>query len=240
MKEGVLERAGDKDGHFRRVVKECDDIDFLNADDKTVDIKLPFGLHELAETMPGNIIGIAGEVNSGKTALLLNIARDNMDRFKIYYFSSEMGAAELKKRLKGFDLPLSDWKRVKFKERADDFADVIESGEGVINIIDFLEVYKDFYEIGGKMADIHRKLKGAVAVVAVQKNPGCDAGLGGWRGVEKPRLYLNISTSNVCRIVKAKNWVDPKFNPNNKETRYKLYRGCQLSQVGGWNDPIKK
>ena len=45
-----------------------------------------------------------------------------------------------------------------------------KAGEGVINIIDFLEVYKDFYEIGGKMADIHRKLKGAVAVVAVQKN----------------------------------------------------------------------
>lgn len=236
--EGVLEHTGIRNGQYRLIKNECDDIDFLNADDRALDIWLPFGLNRMAETMPGNIVVIAGVPNAGKTAFLLNIARYNWDKFKIFYFSSEMAESELKKRLKNFnETTLTEWhEKVKFKERSDDFADVIKPGEGIINIVDFLEVYKDFYEVGGKLANIHRKLKGAVAVVAIQKNPGATTGLGGWRGVEKPRLYLNIGMDNICQIVKAKNWAT-KENPNGKQTKYIIRDGCNLSQSGKWHVP---
>ena len=55
---------------------------------------------------------------------------------------------------------------------------------GNINIIDFLEISENFYEIGGRLREIHDKLKGAVAVVALQKNAGTQTGLGGYRGME--------------------------------------------------------
>lgn len=240
VEEGVLERVPGKDGTYRKVDNECPDIEFWTAEDKPLDLWLPLGLNRLAETMPGNIIVFSGVPDAGKTAFLLNTARYNWERFKVWYFSSEMGETELKKRLKNFnDTSLDDWKEhVKFKERSGDFADVIKPGKGVVNIIDFLEIHKDFFEIGEKLAAIHCKLKGAVAVVALQKNPGADTGLGGWRGVEKPRLYVNIEKSNICTILKAKNWATTE-NPNGKQTRFKIYAGCNLTQVGGWHYPQK-
>lgn len=233
--DGVIERAGKRNGEFRKIDNACDDIDFLNAACEPVSLWLPFGLDRMVEVMPGNIIVIAGEPDAGKTAFLLNVARYNMDRVKVSYFSSEMGDSELRKRLsKFYDTALSEWIAVKFKERADNFGDVIKSGAGNLNVIDFLEIHDNFYEIGGKLAEIHRKLKGAVAIVALQKNQGAETGLGGFRGLEKPRLYITMSRQNVCRIVKAKNWKTSE-NPNGKSIRYKIRDGCNLSQIGEWH-----
>ena len=110
----------------------------------------------------------------------------------------------------------------------------IRHREVVEEIIDFLEIHDNFYEVGGKMAEIHNKLKGAIAIIALQKNPGTDTGLGGFRGPEKPRLYITMSRSNYCKIVKAKNWATSE-NPNGKMIRYKIYQGCNLYSKGDWH-----
>jgi hypothetical protein len=207
-------------------------MDWLNCETKTVPLCLPFGLHKLVEIMPGNIILVAGSPNAGKTAFLLNIIRYNMSKFKIHYFNSEMGSGELKKRLSKFDdILLKNWKFTAY-ERGGQFQDVIKSGEGKINIIDFLEIYENFYEISKPLAEIHKKLKDAIAIVALQKNPGCDTGLGGYRTLEKPRLALSID-SGVLKIVKAKNWRTAE-NPNGQQIRFKLVNGCSLKQEGDW------
>jgi hypothetical protein len=143
-----------------------------------------------------------------------------------------MGSGELKKRLSKFDdIILRDWK-FKAYERAGQFQDVIKSGEGKINIIDFLEIYENFYEISKPLAGIHKKLNGAIAIVALQKNPGCDRGLGGYRTLEKPRLALSID-SGLLKIVKAKNWRTGE-NPNGKQHKFKLVGGCNLISQGDW------
>lgn len=235
VKEGVLERVPNRNGVYRKVDTEIESIDFLNADTETVDLWLPFDIHEKVEVMPGNIIVVAGSPDAGKTAFLLNVIRQNQDKFEIHYFNSEMGNSELRKRLDKFeDITLSDWK---FKpwERSDNFADVIKPGKGKINIIDFLEIHDNFYEIGGKLAEIHKKLKGAVAVVALQKNPGIKVGLGGYRGLEKPRLYLAMD-SGAITITKAKNWATSE-NPNGLEYRFKIVGGCKFIKVQGWHKP---
>lgn len=237
QKDGLIEKYGDRRGCYRRVEKEYEEMDFVNAPTHAVDIKLPFGTSKFVEIMPGNIIVVAGEANAGKTAFALNVVQMNMDRLDIHYFNSEMGASELRKRLAKFPCPqhLDGW-NFKAYERNDNFADVIVSGEGRINIIDFLEVYDNFYEIGGRLAEIHKKLKGAIAIVAIQKNPKVDVGLGGFRGIEKPRLYLAMSPGRL-KIVKAKNWATSE-NPNGLEISFKLVDGCKLIEKGEWHLPV--
>jgi hypothetical protein len=234
--EGVIGRHGDKNGCFRRIDKNIEEMNFLVASTETVNLILPFNIHEKIEIMPGNIVLIAGEINSGKTAFCLNIIKENMCRFDVHYFNSEMGGGELKKRLLKFDgIGLNVWK-FRAYERSDNFADVIVPGPKSINIIDFLEIHENFYEIGARIAEIHKKLKGAVAIIAIQKNKGVDIGLGGYRSLEKPRLALAIKPGEI-KIVKAKNWRTDE-NPNGLITEFKIVNGCNLYQSGVWHREV--
>jgi len=227
---GKIEKHGQRRGCFRVVDNTCEDIDFLSAPDSTFDINWPFRIEDLVQIMPGNIVVVAGEPNAGKTAFLLNVVKDNMHRHDVYYFSSEMGSLELKKRLKKFDAPLGDW-IFHPKERTSNFADVIKPD--AINIIDFLEVYDEFYKIGGLIKDIYDKLNKGIAIIAIQKNKGSDYGLGGNRGLEKARLYLTMEPGKA-RIVKAKNWKTFE-NPNGLEIDFKLAEGCKFFTDKGWH-----
>lgn len=234
IKEGVIERVPGREGLFRRIDREAEDIDFLNAETETFKISWPFEIERLVETMPGNIIVIAGEIESGKTAFLLNVARMNLHR-GVYYFSSEMGAKELRKRLQKFpNTSLSDWKRLKAKSRMHDFHDVIKPNS--INIIDFFEIHDEFFRVGGDLKKIHARLKNGIAIIALQKNPGRDDGLGGQRSMEVARLYISLSRERPggrLKIVKGKNWATDR-NPNGLSMRYDVRGGCELIQRGGW------
>ncbi len=169
VKEGLLKREENQVGVYRIVDDQCEPVDWHDADTSSVDIWLPFELNQTAELQPGNIAVIAGTKDSGKTAVLLNLARENMTNYQVHYFSSEMGSAEFKKRVALYPhLTPKQWK-LNFYERADNFADVIRGGEGNLYIIDFLEIYDNFYLIGKEIADIFKKLNGALAFIAIQK-----------------------------------------------------------------------
>jgi hypothetical protein len=232
IQKSKIEKAGSRNGHFRKIESECAAIDFLSTDEPPVDIALPFGLDKMVEIMPGNMCVIAGEPNAGKTAFLLNVVKMNMDKSQVHYFNSEMGAQELRKRLGQFGMPLTEWKFHPW-ERTDNFQDAIRPGHGVINIIDFLEISDEFYRVGGHLKAIHDKLHGALAIIALQKNKGTDFGLGGGRSLEKPRLYLALEPG-LIKIVKAKNWrsID---NPNGKQLKFKIVDGCRFLPQGEWH-----
>ena len=238
IEKRIIERSGKQRGRFRRVETELDLIDIFNCDEKTVNIQLPLGIHEFAEIMPGNIIIVAGEPNMGKTALLLNIAASNMYDFDVSYFSSEMGDRELKKRLKLFeDVPFEDWRKFKPYARSENFADVVKSGEGSLNLIDFLEIHDEFYLVAKYIYEIYRKLNGAVAVIALQKNPGTPYPLGGVRSLEKARLAITLerhNKTNVAVIRKLKNWKG-KENPNGKQIQFKLVQGYKFITSDVWS-----
>ena len=178
IEEGLITRHGEKAGQFRTVDQTCEAIDFLHSDGTPLDIHYPLGLEELAQTMPGDIILTSGEVNSGKTAFLLGIVYHNMACMETHYFSSEMGSAEMKKRLEKFDIPLSAWKFHAW-ERSHNFADIIRPD--ALNIIDFLEVNDngEYFKMGSYITQIHRQLKRGVAVIGIQKPTG--ARLCTWR-----------------------------------------------------------
>ncbi len=234
--EGIIERVGDKRGQYRRVNQECDGIDWRNAPTESYSIRWPFQIERMVDLHPGNIVVVAGEPNAGKTAFLLNVVKLNMNQGRdIHYFSSEMGAIEMKKRLAKFqDVPLIDW-GFKAWERSSDFADVIRP-DG-LNIIDYLEVHDNFYVVGGMLKAIHDRLNNGIAVVALQKNRGVDFGLGGARGLEKPRLYLAMSPREL-KIVKAKNWTTSR-NPNGLTIEFKLVNGAVFVPTSEWNHERK-
>ncbi|MEF9426962.1 MAG: DnaB helicase C-terminal domain-containing protein [Candidatus Mariimomonas ferrooxydans] len=230
-RKGIIERSGNKDGIFRKVNDEAEDIDYKNADVKEININLPFNLHTLINIYPKNVLVIAGVPDAGKTAFLLNIVEMNMVKHEIYYFSSEMAGQELRLRLSKFKRDLTTWK-FHPKERVYNFADVIKPD--ALNIIDYLEVHDEFYKVGGMIKQISDKLNKGIALVAIQKNKGSEYGLGASRGLEMPRLYLTLNPGQA-KIEKAKNWVDPLKNPNGLMLNFKLFQGCKFSIERDWH-----
>jgi hypothetical protein len=229
--DGILERYGEKNGCYRLIESNSDEIDFLNIEDKIVDILWPFEIQEWVKILPKNIIVVAGEANAGKTALLLSTCFMNMGKFKINYFSSEMGAMELRDRLNKFEANLVHWKEnINFRERSSNFADVIKPND--VNIIDFLEITDEFYKVGGMIKQIYDKLKKGIAIIALQKNPKTDIGLGGMRSIEKARLYLSMEDGRI-KIVKGKNWAS-SYNPNGISRKFKLVQGAKFIPTTDW------
>jgi hypothetical protein len=228
----VIERVHGKNVMYRRKNVDCEDLDFLNADTTPFDIRFPLGVHELVNIYKKSLVVIAGAPNAGKTAYCLNLAKKNMERQNVTYFSSEMGAAELKIRLQKFPGDIRDWTKIKFKYRSGNFTDVIDP-DG-LNIIDYLEVSKDFFEIGGMMTDIFNSLREGVAVVAIQKPKGRETGIGGERTLDKARLYLTLD-SNVLRIVKGKLWATDSVNPNGMNINFSLGGGANFKNQGPWS-----
>jgi hypothetical protein len=154
----------------------------------------------------------------------------------VHFFSSEAGAGEMASRLKEFPGGLDDFKGVNFWERDRNFADVIDPYG--VNVIDYMEVYDNFYEIGSWINDIHRELKTGIAVIVIQKKRGAEVGKGGDVTLEKPRLYLSLENNapfgGICKIIKAKFPKNPKFNPNGKEIDYRLSHGCIFTNISDW------
>jgi hypothetical protein len=230
QKEGIIERHGQKDGCYRRIESDVEEIDFLAATDDHLNIHYPMKIERYVYTLPKSIIIVAGEPDAGKTALFLNFIRMNQENHDVHYFSSEMGSTELRSRLSKFEYPLKSW-RFHAKERAANFADVIQSD--AVNIIDFLEIHDEFYKVGGFIKEIFDKLRKGIALIAIQKNKGSDYGLGGTRGLEKARLYLTMGGGQI-KIVKAKNWVHETIKPTGLALDFKLAAGCRFITVKDW------
>jgi len=173
---------------------------------------------------PKNIAVIAGSPNAGKTAFLLNTIKLNMAKHIIHYYSSEMGAEELKLRLSKFD----DGAKWVFdaRERSTNFADVIYPDD--INIIDYIEIVSgEFYMIGQELRTIFDKLRKGIAIIALQKKKGAELGRGAEFSLEKPRLYLSMD-SGLLKIIKAKNWAVEGNNPNGVEFKFSLVNGAKF------------
>ncbi len=230
LQKGILERHSQRDGVYRRIEAECEEIDFMNASTHDLDIDWPLGLSALTKIYPGSIVVVAGVPNCGKTAFLLNFIERNMHKHLIYYFNSEMRAAELRMRLEKFeDVSLTDWK-MKVWQRSGNFADVIKPD--AVNVIDYLEIHDNFYKVGEMLKGIHDRLGKGIAVVALQKSKQKEVGRGGDMGLEKPRIYLAMDPGRIT-IVKCKEWRGTQ-NPNGLSRTFKLVQGCKFIETSSW------
>lgn len=226
--EGKLERDKEQSGKYRLVLSEVSTLNWQEANEANyLSIDFPFNLHELVRIYPKNIIVVAGAPDAGKSAYCFNFIKMNMKRWPIVYFTSEMGAEELKVRLSKFNIPLDEW-QFEARERSSNFIDVIYPDW--INIIDYLEITDNFYNVADTLLGIHNKLSKGIAIVVVQKKRGAELGRGAEFSLEKPRLYLALDAGKL-RIVKAKNWVNGHKNPNGLAWSFQLVNGATFVNI---------
>ncbi len=234
LEEGLIEKNKKIFKQFRFIDKTVRVINFKEFQQRTpLDIKLPLGIEKMVNIYKKNIIVIAGAPDAGKTAWVLNFVRMNQDRYTIHYMTSEMSGEELSERLSKFeDIELDDW-TFQVEERTHDFHDGIRPDD--INIIDYLEITKDAYEVADHLRLIHDKLRNGIAIVLLQKKVNQDMGRGAEYSLEKPRLYLSMDNGKA-KIVKAKNWVDKERNPNRLIINYKIVGGCKYLINQDWHE----
>lgn len=226
----VIERLENRSGIYRVVETGLQRIELTDDEDENpLDIKWPFGLENLVDMMPKNIAVVAGSKDSGKTGFCLNFIKMNMDRWKIHYFSSEMGRHELKRRLRRFDdLRISEWIFEPYI-RASKFCDVIFPND--INIIDYLEISRDFSLVADEIRQIYDKLETGLAIICLQKDPKAEFGRGASFSIEKARLYLTLDRApfgNILTIKSGKNWHQEGVNPAGITVKYKIVNGAKL------------
>jgi len=237
-KRDLIERVGKKRGYYRRIDDNLQAVDYLNATGKEYPIVLPFNLHNWVKIYSKAIIVLAGSSNAGKSAFCLNVVRDNMKTHRIRYFTSEFSADDLKIRLENFGIDLKDWIWEVY-ERNRDFHDVVNP-EG-LNIIDYMDVPEGVqpYEMNRPIDKIFQRLTTGIALIAIQKRPGKDAGVGGETTIERARLAINMDRADVSKgeeyntltIRKAKSPRYHLYNPNGWQWQYKLSHGTTFKVV---------
>jgi len=242
--EGIIERVGQRRGEYRLIERDLEFQDLTKAKVEESSLWLPLGLDKMVRLFPGNIIVIAGAPNSGKTAFLLSCCRYNMKNMKTRYLSSEMCIEEAADRIKEFDdITLSGWqKHWEFSERYDNFQDAILTGKGNLNIIDYLEQPEgEAFRASSQLSDIHKKLDGAIAIIALQKNrgKGRETGVGGDQTLAKPRLYIAMDYG-WGKIIKCKSFKKDFGNPNWMECTFKLGAGHHFVIDREWQREIKE
>lgn len=201
--DGIIERVGEREGSYRKIDRASDDeMVFIETTLHEFPLHLPFGLSALCKIYPGNIIIVAGSKSSGKTALLLNIAKSNSkDGVPVLYMNSEMENEEFTDRMRDMGYRSASDIGFKMIKRHGNFHDRVND-EKKIFIIDFLEIHDNFYEIAKFIRAIHEKLKNGIAVIAVQKKTGTLLARGSDFSAEKARLYLSMDYDQQARATK--------------------------------------
>jgi hypothetical protein len=241
LKGTQIQAHGNQAGCWRVIRGELEGMDLQNIQTEELNLWLPLDLHNYVRIMPGNIIVVTGDPDSGKTAFLLQTIRHNLQQWDCHYFNSEMGNIELRGRLDLFDgFPIGHHHFHAY-ERSDCFEDVVRPGKYVLNVIDYLEMPDEFYLVGKYLNEIYKALKGSVAIIAIQKrSKDSDLPLGAQRALEKPRLAISLTagsrtTPNRATILKCKNR-KTDHSMIGRSRAFKLIKGCEfMSDSPTWD-----
>ncbi len=218
---------------YTTIDKTLELIDWVNASDQgTLPIKWPWGHEDNSQfgfdghviVNPGDIIVVAGVSNMGKTAFCLNLLWENMDSFPCLLMGNEYAPVKFKRRAKRMDWanPLKEDGTPKFTlvKRRDGWKNIIEPD--YINIIDWINLGDNFYQIGTIIEGIQAKLKGGIAVISLQKSEGKNLGTGGHFSEDLSSLYLLVDFERLT-VRKCKEWFE--HNPNGETYGFKIVDG---------------
>lgn len=252
--EGLIESTGRKVGEYR-VIADMSPI--LSMTDETeaqgyASLWLPWELSDLVKIPHGGLIVLAGTPNAGKSTVLINCLRYNMKKWDVRYLSTEISHFEFKERAKEFkNLLPKDW-NVKFQEdlsRESLVDHVSGSNKNTLWLVDYVEVYDKFYEIGGILRDLHSRLNGGVMIAAVQKNRGSKMAIGGNFTEMKPQLVVALDwdyddNQGTAEITKAKiirrEHRERYGHPSGKQYVFEWQDGIKIKKVKWWLRPMKE
>lgn len=231
LNANAIEPVGKRRGVYRKKRVTSKKLDLTQSEKIQIfPMWLPFGLNRNVNVHPKNVIVIAGETNSGKTSFAMNIVRMNVSQQKCKYISSEMEENEFKGRIEAFGDTVEQWEPVEKILCAENPHDEIDPN--ALNVVDFLEVYGDFWAVGEKIKKIWDALDTGVAIVCLQKKKGEEFARGGEFSNEKARLSFSLFTHGKlpngivgsCKVTKSKN-NNKNMNPEGKEVFYLLENG---------------
>ncbi|MFA4901309.1 MAG: hypothetical protein WC600_01050 [Desulfobaccales bacterium] len=244
-KKGNYCRAGDKPGQTQTSPPEDQSdtgrLRILRTIPKPLSMRLPLGLEQYVLIYPGDLIVVAGATNAGKTGFFLNLVQLNWDILPVKYLTSELSDVRLSIRLHDFcevhGTSLDDWERyVDFRVHDSNFAPAMNPTG--LNVIDYLEIYQDFHEVGIPIRDIFKQQQGqsGVTFMGLQMKHGNMLGRGGALTMEKPFLYLTLDyfkerDLNRLVIEKAKDPARDDVNPNGMDFWFRIEKGCRFIPV---------
>jgi len=221
VKAGILKRL--RRGWYHKVTP-IEPIKWWNGTEgKVIDLVWPygvddnssFGFDENIEICSGDIIVIAGLKNMGKTTMAYNFLVNNLDKFpqcrlmvneyKPYQFRKRIG------RLNWVDIWNGDgtpkFELLPVYERHEDY--ILPNA---LNIIDWIHIRENLWEIASKVEDIQKPLRDGIAIIFTQKSHGKPFGVGGDWGSFFASVYMTIDNERltVMYVKSSKSYIQNK------------------------------
>jgi len=207
--EKKIKRTGR--GLYRKI-RKVSPINWLLVDEtESIDLSFPkgrkydntvFGFEGVIQVSPGDLIVISGVSNTGKSAFVLNMLAENVDKLPCVVMGNEYTNADktpnrrFKRRMMSMDWV--NWVNGDGMPRFDlypvmnDYEDYVQPNK--INIIDWISIdgEKGFFVVGKILEAIKTALGKGVAIVALQKGKGAELGIGGQFTEHLADVYLSI------------------------------------------------
>ncbi len=231
---------------YRIIENEINEIKWWKGDVKPVlPIRWPYGVDDATEfgfedsivIYPGDVIGLAGEGNKGKTCIALNFLLNNLALFPTsIYFTSEFNESKFKDRIKHFTwVNIMDDKGIpKFRlaKHEENFQDVIVP-DG-LNIIDWVDMPDEPWKIGQIFKKTSDKLTTGIAFICMQKRSYKKFAVGGEAAMDYASAFFSIIydeniSSNVLKVEKVK--TPGKVNCNYRKYRFGIEKGAKLFAI---------
>jgi len=246
VKEGLLVKDHTRAGWYRESTDPEEEMKWWEDDpNDNIGLKMPFGIDKYAQIPKGSVILVSGSKNVGKTAFLYNILWENMNNFNCVLFNNETQGSQMHKRLLGFTGEVPKPPPFKTYRMLDDIADAIFHDK--INMVDYLDVNKDFWMLGEHVDRIWRKLTTGVAFVGTQKpNPKkimykgneveqtTDSPYGGSLVLKRVMYQISIDY-NRAKLMYVKQpsqyCIDNNIDPSNMQWAFELHNGVRFTNV---------
>ncbi|HEX76537.1 MAG TPA: hypothetical protein G4O12_08190 [Dehalococcoidia bacterium] len=216
------------DGKKYRQISPNDTIDYKSVTlTKPLDLWLPFDIHRHFNTYPGNLLDFAGVTDSGKTALAVNIIRNNDDKWDIEYWTNEVSAEELNERLQNIEPGkyIEDWN---FKAKPIQPGYLQKIRPDILSIFDYIDVGDPFYRISEEQQAIHDAIGKGVAIIFLQKDEARVLARGKGFSAQLPRLYVSMGMKSAY-CYKAKTPKNPSNPLKGKTCNFTLTNGIHFT-----------
>lgn len=230
VENGQLKRL--KRGWYRKV-KEIEAIKWWNGEEAEpmpiifpygVDDETTFGFDETIEIYPGDSLVLAGDSNYGKTTWALNFMVNNLHLFEgCTMMVNEYKPQRFKARMNRFvwaDYWNEDRPKFELLPVTKNHVDYIKPN--YLNIIDWLHVKGEFWEVAEMIEEYQMKLRSGIVLVVLQKTTGRTMGVGGDWGKFFPAFYASIDP-NKLTVRKCKSWRGR--NPENRMWGFEIFDG---------------
>lgn len=199
-------------------------------------------LREIVTSFRGNAererafaLACASTPRANPQDLLQELAR--MDK-PVRYLNCELSSPQIRRRAQAMGSEAVELlkNRVRWVNRTHDWARAIDPD--ALNVVDYLQIYDEFYRVGQLISEIHARLRNGVALILIQKKTGEATPRGGEFALERAQVAIYLDSNpaigsggGICTLRKVKEPVDPSHNPQGKQLDYRLGANMRLEAI---------